>query len=171
MNARSGIGKVYTWYRVENLGFFHLKCGKNGLWTVPSMLRRIAGRIDYFCHALAAWCMPRAHGCCLRLQIACFFVFLGICFHIICIGTWEHNSSLYNVFWGLLNLHSWFSKSLQMFCFVDLYDFFLNYIKTPYNCYVSGKTEITWFNIKNITNVSKTIDNCSNTPQFWIKTN
>ena len=33
------------------------------------------------------------------------------------------------------------------------------------------KTRITWLNIENITNVRKTISNCSNTPLFWMKTN
>jgi len=53
------------------------------------------------------------HGCCLLCKITCFFIFLGVCFHIRCLGTWEQNSSHCNVFHDLLNLHLWSSQSLQ----------------------------------------------------------
>jgi len=68
-------------------------------------------------HAIGAWHSLGACECVPTL-LPHFFVVLGVCLQISCLGTWEQSSSLYKVFWGLLNLHSMIfprSSNLRMF--------------------------------------------------------
>jgi len=63
--------------------------------------------------AWGTWIMLEVPQCIFSVCTACFFVFLGVCFHIRCLGTWEHSFSHCNVFQDLLNLHSWSPQSLH----------------------------------------------------------
>ena len=68
------------------------------------------------CKFLGAWRPLLCIGHMWELTCAentCFFVFLGVCFYVRCLGTWEHNSSLCKLFWGLLNFHSLSSQGIQ----------------------------------------------------------
>jgi len=114
------IGKVSPWSLDQKPSF-------------PLTVSKVSSTFFFFFHAWDAWvcrkCMLGAHEACSRSMSAwtmlgaprcaasCliffFSIFLGVCFHIRCIGTWEHNSSIYNVFRSLLNLHSWSSQSLH----------------------------------------------------------
>ena len=87
-----------------------------------------------------------------------FFIFLGICFYIRCLGTWKHNFSLCNVLWGLLNLHSLSSQVLRKSSDVLLCLFAWFLLELQQNtlkllCF--GNNRITNWNIENIVNVLK----------------
>jgi len=119
----------------------------------------------FFSHTFGAWSMLGAHGSCLRCPMyfparnACFFVFLGVCFYIRCFGTWEHNSSLCNVFRDLLNLHSWSLQSLHkssnvLFCWLAWFLRELHQNSLELLCF--GKSRITWLKYRKHYKISQT---------------
>jgi len=121
------IGKVSTWSLAKNACFWHKK-------SQNSALARKEQALGAWTYALAAceWgrggarrlnpcarCPNRefwAPGACVCrpvLKTSISSPFLGVCFYVRCSGTWEHNSSLCKVYWGLLNLHSSSSQGLH----------------------------------------------------------
>jgi len=106
------IGKFPTEFGSKNCAFSTKKSGKSSHGPLPGCSRHMAGVHKPKICALGVCFMLKAHECTFLRVIACFFVFWGVCFHIICLGTWEQNFSLCNVFQILLNLQSWFSHDL-----------------------------------------------------------
>jgi len=103
---------------------------------------------------------------CPKRMLVCFWAqfiwsssFLGLRLQITCLGTWKQNSFLCKVAWGLLNLHSLSSQSLDNSS--DVLDLPIYMIsswitsKKPLKLLCFGKTRITDSHIENITKVSK----------------
>jgi len=109
----------------------------------------------------AVWCIN-----------TCFFVFLGVCFHIRCLGTWKWNSSLSNVFWGLLNLHSWSFQILHKSSDVLLCRFawFLRELhQNTVKLLCFGKNIITCLKYRKYYQCPEIIRNFSKTPIIYMK--
>ena len=110
MYERVGIYRqVSNWVLTKNMGFSTKK-------VEESYLTRSL-------HAWGSWLghAPWAHQCYFLHVIVCFFVFLGVSFHIRSLRTRKQNSSLCNVLCGLLNFHSWSSQDLHKSSNVLLY--------------------------------------------------
>jgi hypothetical protein len=153
---------------------FHLKVGKNSSDPHSSCHRSTARCMTAIVLAPYALIMSGVHGCYFPAHNRLFLHPLGAFFLIVCLGTWEQNSSHCNILRGLLNLSCMVflrsSQVFKMFCIADLHDFFLNYIKTHWICYVLGKLELLTQIENTLKSIPKTINSCSKTPLFWIKT-
>ena len=90
-----------------------------------------ASRVDAKTMFFSIVCTPETHNVVLKWVFALFLVFLSVFFLETCLWTWDRISSFCNVvFRGLLNLHPLpFQILMRCFCFSDLHDFGVNYIK------------------------------------------
>jgi len=170
------IGKISTWSLAKKSGFLRLKVANisYGLFLLMlgahnTCLRHM--RVHKM-HPWGAQVMLGAHVSVVMCINVCFFIHLRVCFDIRCLGTWEHNFSLCNVFWGLLILHSWSSQSLhkfsnELFCLFLWFHHELNQNTLKLLCF--GKNRITWLKYRKHYKCPEIINNFFNTPTFWMK--
>ena len=94
-----------AWFTSRKCSGAHKPC--SGRLSVQKMyVRGAQGMLGVHGISRGAWTMLRAPMSVFQCINLHFSVFLGVCFHITCFETWEHNFSLCNVFCSLLNLQS-----------------------------------------------------------------
>jgi len=110
MNERLDIYRESFHLKLDlEIRFFPLTSSENQFWSIFYHARsawcilraHVRGENAWFGllrHAWGAWTMLREHVSAVLCINACFFALLGVCFHIRCLGTWEHNFFLCNVF-------------------------------------------------------------------------
>jgi len=168
-------------------GFFKYKVAKSNFGSIFLCSESMQGSQVHFMHVRGVWLMlgeqvhflvcsnaspmlgdPQCVFLCINV---CFFVFLGVSFHIRCLGTREQNSSICNVLWGLLNLHSWYSKNIHkssdiLFCQFAWFLRELDLNTLELLCF--GKSRITWLKYRKHCKCFNIIGNCSKTLLFWM---
>jgi len=109
---------------------------------------------------------------CCHVRKCLFLRLFGCLLPYRCLWNLEHNFSLFNIFWGLLNLYSWSSQSLHKSSDVLLCQFawFLGELNQNTLKLLSfGKNTFTWLKYKKHYKCPVIISNCSKIPQFWMK--